>query len=62
MSNESAFHDGYRKAMEEMVGLVTEHDSTDPKLLLAEIERRIERARCTSRASLAAQSGGHQGY
>lgn len=62
MSNESAFHDGYKKAMEEMVGLVQEHDSADRKHLLEEIERRIERARCMSRASLAAQSGGDRGY
>ncbi|MHC4959464.1 MAG: hypothetical protein ACYTGN_13950 [Planctomycetota bacterium] len=62
MSNESAFHDGYKKAMEEAAALVERLAPDSGNELSAELERRIERARCLSRASLAAQSAGHQGY
>ena len=63
MSSEAAFHDGYRKAMEEISCLVREHSQSESLGDLAEeINRRIERARCLSAASAASQAGGNQGY
>ncbi len=63
MSSEAAFHDGYRKALEELSSLVREHSqSASLTDLTEEINRRIERARCLSAASAAAQAGGNQGY
>ena len=65
MSNESAFHDGYRKAMEDASALLKKLEGQDTDQLtnlLAEIESRIERARCLARASVASQATGDQGY
>ena len=63
MSNEAAFHDGYRKALEEFSGLLREHSQSESLGdLVEEMNRRIERARCLSAASAAAQAGGNQGY
>lgn len=65
MSDEAAFHDGYRKALEDVSGLVDDlnaQSQTDLDGLLAELRRRIERARCLSRSSLAASASGDQGY
>ncbi len=63
MSNEAAFHDGYRKALEELSGLVSGHTQGDALAdLVDEINRRIERARHLSAASAASQAGGNQGY
>lgn len=63
MSNEAAFHDGYRKALEELSGLVRGHAQREALGdLVEEIDRRIERARHLSAASAAAQAGGNQGY
>jgi len=65
MSHESAYHDGYRQAIEDVSGLVTELDArlpADLAPLLDELTRRMERARSLSRSALAAGATGHRGY
>jgi hypothetical protein len=61
MTDEAAFHDGYRRALVEVSRLVTDmRDGQVDELgdLLEELDRMIERARCLGRSSLAATSGG----
>ncbi|MHC4578818.1 MAG: hypothetical protein ACYTED_15595 [Planctomycetota bacterium] len=65
MTNEAAYHEGYRKALEEVSRLVTTIQDSHPErlgLLLEEIDRKIERARCLCRSSLASGAAGDQGY
>ncbi len=65
MTTEAAYHDGYRKALEDVSRLVTNlQDGHVEGLgsLLEEIDRKIERARCLFRSSLASGAGGDQGY
>ena len=52
-----------RLALEELSGLVADHAQREELSdLAAEITRRIERARDLSKASVASQAGGAQGY
>ncbi len=63
MTEQAAYHEGYRKALEEVSNLVTNiNDGGDLSGLLQELARKIEKARCLSRSSLASGAGGHQGY
>jgi len=65
MSDESAFHDGYMRALEDVDQLVG--DMTAPTLdavnrLRAILSKRIEKARCLSTCSLASEASGSRGY
>ena len=65
MSDDAAFHEGYRKALEEVLGLVaalTEVNDGRVEQLIADLEKRIERARCLTNSALAAGATGDQGY
>jgi hypothetical protein len=65
MSDQAAFHDGYRKALEDVSALVDgmeAREGRDLGDLLDELSRRIERARCLSRSSLAAGATGKKGF
>ena len=65
MSDEAAFHDGYRRALEDLSTLVDDLNAEckdDLGGLLDELQKRIERAGCLSRSSLAAGASGKQGY
>ena len=65
MSDESAFHDGYMRALEDVDKLVG--DMTAPTLdavnrLRTILSKRIEKARSLSTCSLAAEASGARGY
>ncbi len=65
MIEDAAFHEGYRRALEEVSHLVT--GMQDAELdslarLLEELDKRIERARCLSRSSLASRASGDRGF
>ena len=65
MTSEAAYHEGYCKALEEVSRLVNNLQDAHPKelgSLLDVLDRKIERARCLSRSSLASGAGGSQGY
>ena len=65
MAEQATFHEGYRKALEEVSSLVSSlRDGHAVELgnLLEEIDKRIERARCLSRSSMASLAGGKNGY
>ncbi len=65
MSVEATFHEGYRRALEDVTKLVTElRDGHITELadLLEELDERIERARCFSRSALAADASSSAGY
>jgi hypothetical protein len=65
MSDESAFHDGYMHALEDVDALVG--DMTAPSIdavnrLRAILSQKIEKARCLSTCSLASEASGARGY
>ncbi len=65
MTEDAAFHEGYRRALEEVAHLVTgmqdaELDSL--AALLEELDKRIEKARCLGRSSLASRASGDRGF
>lgn len=65
MTEDAAFHEGYRKALEEVAHLVT--GMQDAELdslarLLEELDKRIEKARCLGRSSLASRASGDRGF
>lgn len=65
MTQDAAYHEGYRRALEEVAHLVT--GMQDAELdslagLLEELDKRIERARCLGRSSLASRATGDRGY
>ena len=65
MTDEAAFHEGYRRALMDVSRLVAAmQDGQVDELghLLEELDRMIERARCLGRSSMAASSAGDQGY
>ena len=65
MSEEASFHDGYRRALEEVSGIVTSmRDGHVSELgeLLEQLDEMIERARCLCRAHLASHASGKAGY
>jgi hypothetical protein len=65
MTQDAAYHEGYRHALEEVAHLVTGlRDSEIDSLagLLEELDRRIERARCLGRSSLASRATGDRGF
>ncbi|MDH3590279.1 MAG: hypothetical protein OER88_00260 [Planctomycetota bacterium] len=65
MSDEATFHDGYRKALEEVSKLVTgmqDGHMVELADLLADLDRMIERARCLRASSLACRASGDAGY
>jgi hypothetical protein len=65
MTSEAAYHEGYCKALGEVSRLVNNLQDTHPKelgTLLDQLDRKIERARCLCRSSLASGAGGSQGY
>ncbi len=64
MSDEASFHDGYVKALEDLVGYVERLQPSAENLeqLQTEISARIVRARCSERSSLASHASGDTGY
>ncbi len=65
MSHEAAFHDGYRKALEEVARLLDGlglDEEERIETLREEIEERMRRARLLSNSSLAADATGKSGY
>jgi len=61
MSDEAIFLDGYRKALEEVSGLVLglrDGHMADCGEVLERLDRMIERARCLSRSCLASTASG----
>jgi hypothetical protein len=65
MSDEAAYHDGYKLALEDLdrlVELMTAPTAEAVELLRDEIRGRIEKARCLSHSSLAAGAAGSRGY
>ena len=65
MTDEAAFHEGYRKALEQVTRLLAHAQKGGPKEfaeILKELDRRIERARCLGRSSLASGASGDMGY
>ncbi len=65
MTEDAAFHEGYRRALEEVAHLVT--GMQDAELdslarLLEELDKRIEKARCLGRSSLASGASGDRGF
>ena len=65
MSDEATFHEGYRKALEDVTALVdklTDECRSQLGDFVHELTRRTERARCLSRSSLAAGASGPEGY
>jgi hypothetical protein len=65
MTEDIAFHEGYRRALEEVAHLVT--GMQDAELdslarLLEELDKRIETARCLGRSSLASRASGDRGF
>ena len=65
MSDEDIYHEGYRKALEEVSGLVSsmrDGHAVEIGSLLEEIDRRIERARCLGRSRMASKATGKNGY
>jgi len=65
MTDEASFHEGYRKALEDVSAMVDRlaADARD-KLgeFVHELCRKEEQARCTSRSSLASGAAGPEGY
>jgi hypothetical protein len=62
---DAAYHEGYRQALEEVAHLVTGmRDAEIDSLagLLEELDKRIERARCLGRSSLASRASGDRGF
>ena len=64
MSDEASFHDGYVKALEDLVQYVERLHPNIENLdqLQTEISARIVRARCSERSSLASHASGDTGY
>jgi hypothetical protein len=65
MTEDAAYHEGYRRALEEVAHLVTGmQDAEIDSLarLLEELDKRIERARCLGRSSLASRATGDRGF
>jgi hypothetical protein len=65
MTQEPAYHEGYRRALEEMAHIVTGMQDAEVDSLarlLEELDRRIERARCLGRSSLASHASGDRGF
>lgn len=65
MTQDAAFHEGYRRALEEVAHLVSGLEDTESEglsNLLAELDKRIERARCLGRSSLASRATGDRGF
>ncbi len=64
MSDEASFHDGYVKALEDLVQYVERLQPNIENLdqLQTEISARIVRARCSERSSLASHASGDTGY
>jgi len=65
MTEDAAYHEGYRQALEEVAHLVT--GMQDAELdslarLLEELDKRIEKARCLGRSSLASRATGDRGF
>jgi hypothetical protein len=65
MTEDAAYHEGYRRALEEVAHIVTGMQDAEVDTLadlLQEIDRRIERARCLGRSSLASRATGDRGF
>ena len=64
MTDEAAYHRGYRQALEDLTKIVCNLHGDDEELrsLRSEIDRRIERARCSAHSSLASLASGDRGY
>jgi len=65
MTNDAAYHEGYRRALEEVARLVTRMQDAEVDSLarlLDELDQRIERARCLGRSSLASRASGDRGF
>lgn len=64
MTQEAAFHEGYRRALEEISDLVAQMKGAHEGIvqLLREIDAKIERARCLGRSSLASGASGDRGF
>ena len=65
MSEDAAFHEGYRRALEEVAHFVTGMQDAEVDSLarlLEEIDQRIEKARCLGRSSLASRASGDRGF
>ena len=65
MSHEAAYHDGYQRALEDLDRFVEEMTAPTVEALesLRRVMRaRIEKARCLSHSSLAAEASGSRGY
>jgi hypothetical protein len=65
MTEDAAYHEGYRRALEEVARFVAgmqdaEIDSLAE--LLEELDKRIESARCLGRSSLASRATGDRGF
>ncbi|HEX5138427.1 MAG TPA: hypothetical protein VFY93_15740 [Planctomycetota bacterium] len=65
MTQDAAYHEGYRQALEEVAHLVTGLQDAELDTLaglLEELDKRIERARCFGRSSLASRATGDRGF
>ncbi len=65
MTEDAAFHEGYRRALEEVAHLVTGMQDAELQglaALLEELDKRIEKARCLGRSSLASRASGDRGF
>ena len=65
MSEEASFHEGYKRAMEDVSRIVQQMrdgHATELADLLEELDRRIERARCLGRSQMASSASGKLGY
>ena len=64
MSHESAYHDGYMKALQDLEEILEKVTAETARMeeLRTEIESRIQNARCASGSILAASASGDAGY
>jgi len=65
MSHEAAYHDGYMRALKDLDRLFDRMSAPSAEAietLRETIRKRIEKARCLSRSSLAAGASGSRGY
>ena len=65
MTEDAAYHEGYRRALEEVAHIVSGMQDGEMDTLaglLEELDRRIEKARCLGRSSLASRATGDRGF
>jgi len=64
MTEQAAYHEGYRRALEEVSHLVTSMKDAHEGLgrLLKDLQKKMERARCLGRSSLASGASGDRGF